>query len=256
MKTKTIASALLGMVICGATTASAVVFTDDFNRADVALTTNGASIGADYVISNQGTGSAQFQITSNQLATGGTSGPTNEILSYQGFQLQNTGAGESFNLSLDVTTLNSHSGSVLYGLAFNFTDANNWYAARISTGTSLGTGNFQLVQCVAGTVAQVAVVSNLSIATSSAYTMTIASNAAGVFDYTLVGTSVNINGTWTDASSPMFDGYAGMYINNTNTNPKFDNFSVTTVPEPSTWALIGLGSTFMLWNLRRHRIQG
>jgi len=31
------------------------------------------------------------------------------------------------------------------------------------------------------------------------------------------------------------------------------NGSVAAVPEPSTWALIGLGSAFMLWNLRRKR---
>jgi uncharacterized protein len=30
-----------------------------------------------------------------------------------------------------------------------------------------------------------------------------------------------------------------------------DNFSITAVPEPSTWALIGLGSAFVLWRIRR-----
>lgn len=36
-----------------------------------------------------------------------------------------------------------------------------------------------------------------------------------------------------------------------------DNFSLsaTTVPEPQTWALIGIGSAFMIWNLRRRRVQ-
>jgi len=29
--------------------------------------------------------------------------------------------------------------------------------------------------------------------------------------------------------------------------------SVTAVPEPQTWALIGIGSSFMMWNLRRRR---
>jgi len=32
-----------------------------------------------------------------------------------------------------------------------------------------------------------------------------------------------------------------------------DNVSVTAVPEPSTWALIGLGSAFAIWNIRRRR---
>lgn len=31
--------------------------------------------------------------------------------------------------------------------------------------------------------------------------------------------------------------------------------SVTAVPEPQTWALIGIGSAFMIWNLRRRRVQ-
>ncbi|MCX6968738.1 MAG: PEP-CTERM sorting domain-containing protein [Verrucomicrobia bacterium] len=32
-----------------------------------------------------------------------------------------------------------------------------------------------------------------------------------------------------------------------------DNFSVTAVPEPKTWVMIGIGTSFMLWNLRRRR---
>lgn len=34
---------------------------------------------------------------------------------------------------------------------------------------------------------------------------------------------------------------------------RVDNFEVSAIPEPSTWALIGLGSAFMLWNIRRRR---
>jgi hypothetical protein len=255
MKTKTIASILLGMLACGASTASAaVIFTDDFNRANVALTSTGSNIGANYVIT-QSTGAAQFQITSNQLASGGTAAG-NSVLSYQGLQLQNTGVGESFNLSLDVTTLGINSNSLLYGLVFNYTDANNYYAARISTGATAGTGNFQLIQNVGGTITGVANIANLSIATSDVYTMTISSNTAGTFGYTLNGTGVNISGTWTDASSPMSDGFAGVHISSANATPKFDNFSVTTVPEPATVAMIGIGLTFLLWNLRRRRTQG
>ena len=32
----------------------------------------------------------------------------------------------------------------------------------------------------------------------------------------------------------------------------FDNITVT-VPEPKTWVMIGIGTSFMLWNLRRKR---
>ncbi|MFZ4776526.1 MAG: PEP-CTERM sorting domain-containing protein, partial [Terrimicrobiaceae bacterium] len=40
-------------------------------------------------------------------------------------------------------------------------------------------------------------------------------------------------------------------------NNRLDNIQLNAVPEPSTWALIGLGSAFMMWNLRRkRRIEG
>jgi FlaG/FlaF family flagellin (archaellin) len=35
-----------------------------------------------------------------------------------------------------------------------------------------------------------------------------------------------------------------------------DNFQLDVVPEPTTWALIGLGSAFVLWRMRRKRVVG
>jgi hypothetical protein len=35
-----------------------------------------------------------------------------------------------------------------------------------------------------------------------------------------------------------------------------DNFQLDVVPEPSTWALIGMGSAFVLWRIRRRSIAG
>jgi len=42
-------------------------------------------------------------------------------------------------------------------------------------------------------------------------------------------------------------------ITNISGNDLVLNGSVTAIPEPTTWALIGLGSAFMLWNVRRKR---
>jgi len=36
-------------------------------------------------------------------------------------------------------------------------------------------------------------------------------------------------------------------------NNRIDNLQITAVPEPSTWALIGIGAFVMIWNLRRRR---
>jgi hypothetical protein len=35
-----------------------------------------------------------------------------------------------------------------------------------------------------------------------------------------------------------------------------DDFGITVVPEPTTWALIGLGTAFVLWRMRRRRVVG
>ncbi len=49
---------------------------------------------------------------------------------------------------------------------------------------------------------------------------------------------------WKDANETGND--AGLAIDNMT-------IGVSTVPEPTTWALIGLGTAFMMWNLRRKR---
>ncbi len=43
--------------------------------------------------------------------------------------------------------------------------------------------------------------------------------------------------------------------NGTGTDAGLAIDNVSIVPEPKTWALIGIGSAFMLWNLRRRRVQ-
>jgi len=36
----------------------------------------------------------------------------------------------------------------------------------------------------------------------------------------------------------------------------FDDFEITAIPEPTTWVLIGLGTAFVLWRIRRRSIAG
>jgi uncharacterized membrane protein YidH (DUF202 family) len=75
-------------------------FTDNFDRANVANTTNGALIGTGYVITSV-TGEGNFSIDSNKVRAGGTVG-NHRVLSYQGFEVENTG-GNSFAASIVLT---------------------------------------------------------------------------------------------------------------------------------------------------------
>jgi hypothetical protein len=216
-------------------------FTDNFNRANVANTTNGALIGAGYVITSV-SGAAEFSIQSNTARTGGAAA-TNRVLSYQGFQAENTG-GNSFTSSI-VLTLGVYNQSINPGLAFNFQDANNFYYARIASQTTATTTNgiLQFGQIVAGTGTSFTGVNvtGLNIETNVAYTLTIGSTNAGSFTYGLTGGSLNLSGSFTDniGGVDFTNGYVGLYQIIGSANTQFDDFSVVTVvPEPTTASLL------------------
>lgn len=89
------------------------------------------------------------------------------------------------------------------------------------------------------------------------FTGTISNNSA----WTLKDNSVNFTSS-TDGAAVTFRlyGYNGTGSPGSNTeNGRFDDITMTVeaVPEPQTWALMGIGGAFMLWNLRRRRgLQG
>ena len=107
---------------------------------------------------------------------------------------------------------------------FSSTDGSTW--------ASQSSGDLAYAADVNNTV-----VSNPPLITSSpTFSLTglsLANGASYYLRWTLTGTGGSTNGQ-------------GLGI---------DNFSITanTVPEPQTWVLIGIGSAFMLWNLRRKR---
>jgi hypothetical protein len=216
-------------------------FTDNFNRANVDSTTNGSLIGPDYVITSN-TGDGYFSIEDNQLRTRILSG-ANRVLSYQGFQAENTG-GSEFTASIKIT-LGAYNAGINPGLAFNFQDANNFYWARLGSQTAADAGNgfLQFGQIVAGTSTSFtgANLTNLNLATNIAYTLSIASSAAGLFTYGLTGGTLNLNGNFSDnvAGGDFSNGYVGIYQNTANSNTQWDDFSVVAVvPEPSTASLL------------------
>jgi len=234
--------------------AQASLFTDNFNRTAVAGTTNGADIGSGYVISSTTATAGKFALNGTQLTGGGGAGSAHIVLSYQGLVASNT-AGSSFQASIDVTP-SSYSVGLLNGLVFNFQNATNYYYARISAGASLGAGNLSFGQFVDSTApaAFSGTVSSLNIVTGTVYTLTISSDTAGTFDYTLIGGTLNLSGTFSDTVGGVdfSNGYVGAYAALSNGNPKFDNFSVTVIPEPATIGMMGLGAVAAML-LRRMR---
>lgn len=210
--------------------AQAGIFSDDFNRADVAATTNGADIGSGYVISSVSylTNPGRFQIIGNELAPG-SGGGTNIVLNYQGFQAKNT-AGNSFQASIDIT-LGTFAVGINPGLVFNFQNATNFYYARISSGATPGAGVLQYGQIVNGVAAAfTGAMTGLNVETGKVYTLTVASNTAGTFSITLKGGSVDIGTMVIDTAvgGDFTDGYVGIYQIISNSNTRFDNFAVNT----------------------------
>lgn len=200
------------------------VFSDDFNRADVAATSTGSAIGSDFVITaTKGVG--MFKISSSKLGLGGGTGE-NVVLSYLGFGIENSRPGEWVTVQADITPGVINSG-ILPGLAFNYKNATNFYLVRLSTGVFAGAGTLQFIQYVDGVGTSFATgLSGLNIQSGVTYTLTVSSDTAGEFVYSLVGGTLSVGGTVTDPTIDFTDGYVGIYQNNGNTNTVFDNFSV------------------------------
>jgi hypothetical protein len=98
--------------------------------------------------------------------------------------------------------------------------------------------------------------SGLSMEAGTAYRLTISSGTAGTFDYSLVGGTLNnVTGTVSDTVGGVdfSNGYVGAYGRLSNSNPKFDNFSVTVIPEPATIGMMSLGALITML-IRRMRI--
>lgn len=247
----------LGMA-CGV--AQAALFTDDFSRANTAFETNEtASIGSGYVLSQTaGTRTAQARILSGQIQfnqdlTTGSLNANNVVLRQTGIELTNSEVGDSFSVSADIKTFNIASGTLLYGLAFNYQPDGSFYAARLNTGNTANVLQFIRVNS-AGAVGGFGNIANsVTLDADSLYTITIQSSAVGVFNYTLDGANLDggqLTGTATDTSLNLANGKAGFYTSSTNTNPLYDNLSITTIPEPATLGLLGF-ATVALLGLRR-----
>ena len=232
--------------------AQASLFTDDFNRANTASSTNPALIGSGYAVWYPATTNTtpQFKIATNALVFSG--GTAKNISLYQNtIQTANTG-GNSFTISEDITTVGTAAPALLYGLCFNVQADGSLYALRINTGSTNVLQFLKFNAAGTATSTRNVAISGL-LATSSVYHIEVSSSAAGVFDYTLTGANLGsgLSGTFTaDVSGVLSNGYGGVYSSAANAGVSFDNLSITSIPEPATIGMLGLGTLVVLLTRR------
>jgi hypothetical protein len=263
MKTKILIATATTCLLASSAMAQ-MVFTDDFNRANTTRNADATvSIGANYeLVKRAGNNTVTAGILDNQVQFGSIaapvdpSAPSDPALLYTGLSLSDTTViGNSWTLSGQIKTHNVVNGTLSYGLIFNRLSNGSFYAARIDTGSDTTVLQFMRSDA-GGSVIQFAAITNtLSLALSSLYELSISSSAPGVFGYSLSGENItgSLSGTATDTASNLNGGYAGFYMNAVNNNPRFDNLSITVIPEPSTFALLtgALAGLVVLRRLRR-----
>lgn len=208
-------------------------FTDDFNRANVANTNDGALIGPGWVI---GTATNEWNITDNTLHkntdnSGGSGQTGNTAIWNTSFDMLNGGTitGEvAFNITAGVRG----------GIAFNIQDNDNLYMFRAQSNSTAWdifkreSGGFtKLADGNASAAFDDGIFYTFSVTNTNALTNNI--------NYSLTGSNItSINGTITDTT--FTDGYGGFWAGNNNVNSDaytYDNFSA--IPEPGTYSIIG-----------------
>jgi len=223
------------------------VFTDNFDRENSPIfdPDASASVGAGYVLSQTGeAGTPTAAIQSGKIVIGraGEGITENSVLRYEGLALPDSNE-KSFRVDLDVTTMKLITGSVSYGLVFNYqtggADGGSFYVARLNNGDGV---QLQILKVSpAGVpVTWVDVGSPTPLEPGATYHLTITSSVNGMFEYDLSGPGIeagSLTGIYRDAE-PLSGGFAGLYVSSTSPEPKadeeavakFDNFTITINP--------------------------
>lgn len=211
---------------------AALVFTDDFNRPN-------GGLGSDWDV----TGNIFLNSNVAKTQTEGVS-----FALYNGFDLS-----QNFSLSIDLYALSTDRYG---GFVFNYQDPGNYYIFRAAfSNATTGTKAWQFLKVVNG--APAAIISNgsftdtdMPLSTWRTFNLSGGENGNYTFSITNLDGSVTVaNGLLSDTTFGV-SGQAGFYFG--NSFMWADNFSLTTVPEPSTWGLLGAAGALGLWFRRRH----
>jgi hypothetical protein len=247
--------AVLGLAVVSLAGVNAtVLLSDDFP-------TNGALVGQTPAIGGiwtTNTGTAEsLLVAGNKLEL--SASRTEDAFSSFGNQTTNIYAGFVLNMGSTLPT-----GNGTYVASFMSGSAGTTYSGRFFT-TAFGaaTGFYRLGISNSGTVSSVAWSSDLSPDTSYQIALKFTQDASSDFVSLWVApvdeNSTSIS-TTPGAISTSINGF-GFRQATASGNMTIDNLRVGTtfaevVPEPTTWALIGLGTAFVLLRIRRRRAVG
>jgi len=225
-------------LLVGGSSAWAALITDNFNRENMTQTQNTVNVGGTgWTQAGDGTAAGSDWFIAANVARLRDRNP-NAVM-YNTALSTVSGGGTNFTLSADV------SGRILnvwVGTVFNYQDEANYYVLRIKAGTD----EYQLIER-RGSVNTAIVNQKISgsFAVSSYYTLTITSDTAGDFNFTIKqqGESAVLNTVtaYDDSASALTGGYAGLYATYTGGHSgQYDNFSLSVIPEPATMGLFSV----------------
>jgi len=230
-----------------------------------------------------GTGAGSWALANPGVATLGTGSelvgvaPTNT--SVNKFAISDfTTATSQFSMSFSMQLSGGSSGTwhMFAGDGATFSDASTFNGAQTFMGIQWVFGTSGTITTNNRAAGAWAAVSGTPFAQSTVYNVEIyGNNTSGILNYTRgtsQSTSANTYDLWVNgtlvgdnlakaqlATDSVIDSFMFYGVSSTGNvaTIALDNFaygtSITAVPEPKTWALIGIGTSFMLWNLRRRR---
>jgi len=136
-----------------------------------------------------------------------------------------------------------NSGTDAFVFSFNATGYENFTVRFDYRATATGPVSFSSVQYRVGGSGAFSNISGATLSLTNDSTFHAWSLDLSTLSAIEDVSNVELQWTWTSGSG--------------SGTARIDNFQLTgaPVPEPKTWALIGIGSSFMLWNLRRRRVQ-
>lgn len=224
---------LAGLLVAGPLFAQ-LSFTDNFNRANTASQTSASvpnAIGDDYTIT-QGSWRISNNILEAEFGGGRMYQDAVGTLNTNGYSFTLTADVFSGGYDDDSTELRAH------GLLFNFQDDTNWYALRFRTNRN-SDAIVQLQRRDSSGLTTLQTVTTPDLDRFVYYTVNISSSetTAGLFNWSIAdGSTVVVSDSFTDTTHT--DGYSGFWSVGDDVVTRYDNYSVTVVPEPATYALI------------------
>jgi hypothetical protein len=247
--------AVLGLAVVSLAGVNATVLLSDDFPTDGALVGQTPAVGGIWT-ANTGT-AGTLLVSNNQLEI--SASRTEDAFSSFGNQTVDLYAGFVLNMSSSLpSSSGTHFATFMSGAAG--TTAN---ARLFSLTSGAGSGFYRLGIANSGTTASFTWGSDLSPNVSYQVVFKFTQNGASDFvslwidPINELSTSIS---TASEAITTNVNGF-GFRQNTGSGNMTIDNLRVGTtfaeaIPEPSTWALIGLGAAFVLWRIRRRRVVG